>query len=83
LRDSGLASERDIVEENFGLVEIGRRNRNFKIMMPKSTSLFVKQVPMVHPETVASFLKEAACAQLASESAAGSAIRSVMPTLRR
>jgi len=83
LRDTGQASERDIVEENYGIVEIGRRNRNFKVLMPKSTSLFVKQVPMVHPETVSSFLKEAACAQLASESAAGSAIRSVMPTLRR
>jgi Phosphotransferase enzyme family len=61
----------------------GRRNRNFKILRDHGDSLFVKQVPLVHPETVSSFLKEAACAQLAADAAERSALRAVMPQLKR
>lgn len=83
LRDIGQLSSRDIVDENFRVVEIGRRNRNFRIMRNNGPSLFVKQIPIVHPETVTSFRREAAVAQIASEAAPESAFRAVPPSLRR
>jgi len=83
LRDTALVSERDVLEENFAVVEVGRRNRNFKILRGRGGSLFVKQVPLVHPETVSSFIKEAACAQIAAEAAEPSALRAVTPQLKR
>src|SRR5947208_14057584 len=83
LRDAGQLSSRDIIEENFRVIEVGRRNRNFKIMRNSGPSLFVKQVPIIHPETVSSFRREAAVAQMACEAAPESALRSVPPSLRR
>lgn len=83
LRDAGLVGGEDVVEESFAVVERGRRNRNFKILRPGGASLFVKQVPVVHAETVGSFLREAACAQVAVAAPAGSAVSGMTPTLRR
>ncbi|PDT88284.1 hypothetical protein CO669_21940 [Bradyrhizobium sp. Y36] len=83
LRDVGQLSSHDIVEENFRVVEIGRRNRNFRILRNSGPSLFVKQIPIVHPETIVSFRREAAVAQIASEAAPESALKKVPPTLRR
>jgi Phosphotransferase enzyme family len=83
LRDTALVSEHDVLDDNFAVVEVGRRNRNFKILRKGGGSLFVKQVPLIHPETVSSFLKEAACAQIATEAADTSVLRAVMPQLKR
>jgi hypothetical protein len=82
LRDIGVSAAEDVTDENFIVVEVGRRNRNFLVLRPRSSSLFVKQVPVVHPETVSSFLREAACAQVASEMG-DAMLRAVMPRLRR
>jgi len=81
LRDFGLASADDVVDGGFGVVELGRRNRNFMVLRPGAGSLFVKQVPTVMPETVLSLRREAACAQLALDG--GGALGSVAPRLRR
>jgi hypothetical protein len=83
LRDFGLASADDVVGGDFGIVELGRRNRNFMVLRPDAGSLFVKQVPAVIPETVLSFRREAACAQLAHGSGGDSALWNVTPRLRR
>lgn len=83
LRDAGLATPQDVANDDFAVVEVGRRNRNFRIVRPQAGSLFVKQVPMVHAETVGAFLREAACAQLAASAADGSPLAGMTPTLRR
>jgi hypothetical protein len=83
LRDTGLASADDVVGGDFGIVEVGRRNRNFLVLRPRTGSLFVKQVPIVAGETVLSFRREAACAQLAHDAGEGTALHGVAPTLRR
>ena len=83
LRDTGLASPSDIVDGDYGLSEIGRRNRNFRIVGTGERSIFVKQVPAVIPETVLSFMREAACAQLAAEAAPAGVLHNVSAALRR
>jgi hypothetical protein len=83
LRDVGLASSSDILDGDYGLSEIGRRNRNFRVTGAGGKAIFVKQVPAVMPETMLSFMREAAFAQLAAEAAPGSALRHVGATLRR
>jgi hypothetical protein len=83
LRDYGLATAEDVVAGGFGVVELGRRNRNFMVTGPATGSLFVKQVPAVMAETILSFRREAACAQLAHGAGEGSALWSVSPRLRR
>jgi len=83
LCDTGLASPSDIVDGDYGLSEVGRRNRNFRVVGTGERAIFVKQVPAVIPETVLSFLREAACAQLAAEAAPAGALHNVGATLRR
>ena len=83
LRDVGLASAQDIVDDSFCIREIGRRNRNFHIIRSPGRSLFVKQVPAVIAETTLSFAREAACAQLGVQDAACASLRAVMPALLR
>jgi hypothetical protein len=83
LRDYGLATPDDVAAGTFGVVELGRRNRNFMVMGPATGSLFVKQVPGVMAETIISFRREAACAQLAHGAGEESALWNVAPRLRR
>jgi len=83
LCDVGLASTDDVTHECFTVSEIGRRNRNFRVARECGRSLFVKQVPAILAETTLSFMREAACAQLAAESDEVPALRAVMPRLLR
>ncbi|WP_237479838.1 phosphotransferase family protein [Lichenibacterium dinghuense] len=83
LRDAGLCSAADVVGEDFAVSETGRRNRNFVVRRAGPHSLFVKQIPMMHPEVVGSLRREAACAQLAQEAGEGLRLRSSMPVLLR
>ena len=83
LRDAGLASPTDILDDEFAVLEIGRRNRNFRVAKASGRALFVKQVPAVIPETILAFLREAACAQAAAEAGESTAIHHVSPSLRR
>jgi hypothetical protein len=83
LEDVGLASSKDVVDSGLAVSEAGRRNRNFRIQKSAGTSLFVKQVPAVIAETRLSFLREAACSQLAIESPDLAALAAVMPRLVR
>lgn len=83
LRDAGLACADDVTSGDFGIVEVGRRNRNFIVLRERAGSLFVKQVPGVFPETVTSFRREAACAQLAHEAGERTTLGRIAPRLRR
>lgn len=83
LTDVGLASGTDVVDHELSIFEIGRRNRNFRVIRTKGTSLFVKQVPVVVPETRLSLMREAAAGQLALEEAGLPALAAVTPRLHR
>lgn len=83
LEDVGLAGPADVADGALTIFEIGRRNRNFRVMRSTGPCLFVKQVPVFAPETRLSFLREAACSQLAIESGAVPALTAIMPRLVR
>lgn len=83
LTDVGLACEADVIDHDLRIFEIGRRNRNFRVMRTTGTSLFVKQVPVVVPETSLSLMREAAAGQLALEEARLPALAAVTPRLHR
>lgn len=83
LEDVGLASPLDMTGGELTIFEVGRRNRNFRVCRRSAPSLFVKQVPAFFPETQLSFLREAACAQLASQAEAVPTLAMVMPKLVR
>lgn len=83
LSDVGLVTPNDILDDDFTISEIGRRNRNFRTTRASGQALFIKQVPAVIAETILSFQREAACGQLAAEAPPASAMRSISPLLRR
>lgn len=83
LTDVGLATEADVVDHELSIFELGRRNRNFRVMRTKGTSLFVKQVPVVALETSLSLMREAAAGQLALEQTGLPTLAAVMPRLHR
>ena len=83
LTDVGLASGADIVDHDVSIIEIGRRNRNFRVMLSARPSLFVKQVPVVVPETRLALMREAAAGQLAIEEASLPTLAAVIPRLLR
>jgi Phosphotransferase enzyme family len=82
LADVGLSSPTDITDEDFRIIELGRRNRNFKVIRTTHPSLFIKQVPMFHPETISSFEREAACMRLARNDRRMPTLHAVCPDLR-
>lgn len=82
LRDAGLADADDVVERRFAVTEVGRRNRNFIVERAARGSLFVKQIPLHHPELTEAMRREAACAQLAHGGEAPT-LAAVMPRLLR
>lgn len=82
LRDTGMVSPSELLDGGLTITEVGRRNRNFCIEMQTGASLFVKQVPAFIPETMISFMREAACAQLAHEVESLTTLRAVIPKIR-
>lgn len=83
LEDVGLLALDERVAGEIGIVELGRRNRNFRVRRTRGPSLFIKQVPAVILETRIAFLREAACARLATAASGLSSLRSVMAPLLR
>ena len=65
----------DVVDGSLVIQRAGRRNRNYKVYRRGRSGLFVKQVPVVVTETVASILQEAQFYQLAYQSEAFEPLR--------
>ena len=70
-----------VVDGDFGILEVRRRNRNFRVMRNQGDGLFVKQIPSLVPETVMSLRREAACYRLTATIASLSALRRYAPQL--
>lgn len=77
----GLITWEEIVSGTFQIQESGRRNRNYKVHRGDLPGLFVKQVPMVVGETVASLYREAACYEMTERTEAFTALRPLVPKL--
>ena len=65
LIDKGLLSTEDLVEGQFQIVDVSRRNQNYFIERGQQPGFFVKQVKSNNPQAIASFHCEAAVHWLA------------------
>ena len=65
LVDRGLMTLESVVDGDFFVVDIARRNQNFKVIRREGPGFFVKQVRDGSPEAVTSLNCEATCYQLA------------------
>lgn len=81
LRDIGLCTAQDVVEGQFSVAETGRRNRNFIVTRREGESLFVKQIPLRHPDLMRGLLREAVCASAAAEERFAGSLFEAMPPL--
>lgn len=77
----GLITWEEIVSGDFQIQESGRRNRNYKVLRGDLPGLFVKQVPMIAGETVASMYREAACYEMTEGTEAFAVMRPLIPRL--
>lgn len=67
LLDQGLLTPSAVVDGEFMVAEVTRRNRNFKVMRRGQQGYFVKQIQHWDPSTVATLAAEATCYRFARE----------------
>jgi hypothetical protein len=77
----GLVTRESVVEGDFLVAESRRRNRNYRLFRSHHPALFIKQVPSVVAETVASLRREAACYRMAGEGGEFAPFKAIMPRL--
>lgn len=77
----GLVSATSVVNGDFKVVEVGRRNRNYKVIQAASPGLFVKQIKSFDAMAISTLQREAACYRIASGNPAYSALAAVMTRL--
>jgi hypothetical protein len=65
LLERGLITAESVVDGDFVVVDVTRRNRNFKIIRRQFPSLFIKQIQNWEPQAVATLQCEATCYLLA------------------
>lgn len=80
---SGIVPSASVVNEDFFLVEVGRRNRNFKIFQGGGRGLFIKQVKSTEPQAIATLQREAEFYRRLDESRTASAARELIPKMVR
>ena len=77
----GLITAQSVVDGDFTLIEVGRRNRNFKVLSKKAPGLFVKQVKSTAADATATWQREVAFYQLVSSQPAFAAFSGIVPKL--
>lgn len=65
LLDRGLVTAESVVDGDFLVVDVTRRNRNFKIIRRHFPSFFIKQIQNWEPQAIATLQCEATCYYLA------------------
>ncbi|MDQ0454752.1 phosphotransferase family protein [Rhizobium paknamense] len=78
----GALSAADLVDDEVSVFDAGRRNRNFKVSRRDGTGLFVKQVPMLVPETTQSLQREAALYSVVEGNPGFAGLAALLPRLR-
>jgi thiamine kinase-like enzyme len=82
LMDCGLVVPGQIVEGDLTIIEVVRRNLNFKIIRKKAPGLFVKQIRVWNPQISAEMQREAICYWLSQHEPAFAPLRGIVPTYR-
>ncbi|HXI27158.1 MAG TPA: phosphotransferase [Vicinamibacterales bacterium] len=83
LLERGFVSPDVVLEEPYFVVEIERRNRNFKVRLDAHSGLFVKQVKSLEPAAIATLDREARYYAAVHDSPHLSpAVRALLPSLR-
>lgn len=65
LLERGLITAESVVDGDFMVIDVSRRNRNFKIIRRQFPSFFIKQIQNWEPQAVATLQCEATCYWLA------------------
>jgi hypothetical protein len=81
LIDRNIVSAESVVDGDCTVVEITRRNRNFKVLRKSEAGYFVKQVKTYDPAAVSSLTREAQSYWLAKYDPGFRGISSLMPRL--
>ena len=67
LINGGLLSPDAIVESDLAILDVSRRNRNFKVIRKSGSGLFIKQMREGHPDAMYTLRREAACYERARD----------------
>lgn len=79
LLERGLITAESVVDGDFMVVDVTRRNRNFKIIRRQHQSFFIKQIQDWDPQAIASLQCEATCYWLAQNDVQLASLASLMP----
>jgi hypothetical protein len=81
LIDRGLVPASDVVDGDLVIVEVSRRNRNFKVLRAAGPGCFVKQAQDWQPYSVETLHREARCYRLAAGDPDFAALADLLPHL--
>jgi thiamine kinase-like enzyme len=79
LLERRLVTVESVVDGDFMIVDVTRRNRNFKIIRRQHQSFFIKQIQDWDPQAIASLQCEAACYWLAQSDVELAGLALLMP----
>jgi hypothetical protein len=79
LLERGLITAESVVDGDFMVVDVTRRNRNFKIIRRQQQNFFIKQIQDWDPQAIASLQCEATCYWLAQNNVQLASLASLMP----
>src|SRR5262245_22890572 len=79
LISKNLITARSVVEGNFSVLEVGRRNRNFKVLRRRLPGMFIKQAKSGEYEAVLTLQREALFYSRVQRFGAYEALRPLMP----
>lgn len=81
LTDKNFIATESVVDGDFTVVDMTRRNRNFKIIRKQDKGYFIKQVKNYDPQSVSSLTREAHSYYLAQNDNSFKGIAELMPRL--
>lgn len=79
LLEQGLLALESVVDGDLMIVDVTRRNRNFKVIRRSAQGYFVKQIQNWDMQTVATLASEAACYRLARTAAEFAPLAALVP----
>jgi Ser/Thr protein kinase RdoA (MazF antagonist) len=83
LMATGVVERASVVRGDFAVAEVGRRNRNFKVLRRTQPGFFVKQVKTPEQQAMTTVWREAAFYQTVAQQPAYARLAAVMPRLLR
>jgi thiamine kinase-like enzyme len=77
----GTISTASVVNNDFCILEVGRRNRNYMLLRKQEPGLFIKQVGSTDVMSVSTLEREAACYRLVQQNPVFQPMAALMPRL--